>query len=80
MTTMPSPDPPREAEPIPYATPNPGTESERAKMLVVIVFFQCLAAVAIFLIAGASWPAVAALAILATVVIVLAHFITRRPI
>lgn len=80
MTITPTPDSAREAEPIPYATPDPTTHSEKANALTMIAFCQCAAGFGIFWIAGASWPAVAALAILATVVIALAHFITRRPI
>ena len=67
-------------KPLPYATPASEGESDKLKMLAMIVFFQCAAGVAIFFIAGASWPAVAALAVLATVVIFLAHFVTRRPV
>lgn len=80
MTSMPSPNPARESEPIPYATPNAEGRSEKTNALIVIVFLQCVAAGGIFWIAGASWPAVAALAILAAVVIAMGHFITRRAI
>jgi ABC-type multidrug transport system permease subunit len=80
MTTTPTPDPAREREPVPYATPNTGRESERTNALIMIVLLQCVTAGGIFWIAGASWPAVAALAILAAVVIAMGHFITRRPI
>lgn len=80
MTATPTPDPTRTAEPIPYATPKAETRSQKADVLAIIVFLQCVAGVGIFWIAGATWQAVAALAILATVVIVLAHFITRRSI
>jgi fatty acid desaturase len=82
MTAAPSPESPRGPEQISYATPvlQSEKESEKAKALAMIVFFQCAAAVGIFFFAGASWPAVAALGILAAVVIVLAHFITRRPL
>jgi hypothetical protein len=82
MTTSPSPESQNRPEQISYATPvlSKEGESEKGKLLGMIVFFQCCAAVGIFFFAGASWPAVAALAILAAVVIALAHFITRRPL
>lgn len=82
MTPAPGPDTQQRPEQISYATPvlQSEKESEKGKLLSLIVFFQCAAAVGIFFFAGASWPAVAALAILAAVVIAMAHFITSRPI
>lgn len=82
MASTPAPDPRQAPEQISYATPVLQTEkeSEKGKALTMIVFLQCIAAVGIFFFAGPSWPAVAALAILAAVVIAIAHFITSRPI
>lgn len=82
MSLTPAPESRQAPEQISYATPvlQSERESEKGKVLGMIVFFQCLAAVGIFFFAGASWPAVAAVAILAAVVIAMAHFITSRPI
>lgn len=61
---------------IPYATPSLDPE-KKMQALVLMILFLVGGAVLLFLIAGATWPAVAVIACLSAACIAAAFFMTR---